>query len=251
MNSVSPDSPRRATAADNADKNQETTTPGSTPGASTTTHPATSGSRPVPKTEGKKKTPTGKCWDCDAPTYTSSVRRARCDQRIVAIPTPDGPCDVQVADVRASSMTIFGAYYFPNPLPLAESASCGEFLDVLLGLLRCRPQYVREEDRRRNLSLLYAFKTFLHHQVRGESQGSPKTDADLPLRSFCRVAESWIAGTKDHEQPLMLTYVVGAVEFAVAHALGVNETVWQIRPMFPTSEVSSTRRDYDFFWAPP
>lgn len=131
--------------------------------------------------------------------------------------------------------------------PEPAMTSCGDFLEVLLELLRREPEYVPGADIARHLALL---KSFLKCSVMRWDTASGRERkvpvARQPLDQLPLALESWLASWRSPEHFLLLhTYAIGTAELIWAHAVGQDEWTsedvsrrWRVAPVLPESIVS-------------
>lgn len=128
-----------------------------------------------------------------------------------------------------------------NSAPWSDKTPCGEFLDVILRILRSDPPYVTGYDARRHMALLCHLK---NHRAKVYERGGIEVNEAveaLPLRHLDRALGSWVRSWFSGPHPLVSCYALDAAGFILSHAWGAYEHTsetresWKITPLLPPS----------------
>ncbi len=160
---------------------------------------------------------------CDACAEAHAQAQRGLDQERVAVRLADG----RVEEVSAPRIRMRARLRFEvesSRRPLARTAPCSHLFDVLQGLLREPPEYVRRDDAHRHASMLAELARFVP-EVIPWGQRNPRPMAETPIHRLGFGASEWVRSyLLDGERALMCSFALATCEFIVAHAFG--------RPLF-------------------
>jgi hypothetical protein len=200
-----------------------------------------------------KRGPEGACESCQKPV---SKRRKLCDacraereehQRreqagILTIRNLRGePLDVKAFRASTSSCVTFSIFRWGGTSKFDGQATCGELVDLLLGILASEPEYIQSTDAGRYAAMLLDFRAFEFEDWQGSTK-QRRPVATTPLIKSDWAIREWIEShLRQDEEPLMATFAVDAAAFMKAHAFGQyvsrasaedDAPSWRIEPVF-------------------
>lgn len=124
--------------------------------------------------------------------------------------------------------------------PLRPENEVGEFLDLLLGVLEARPEYIHPADLPRYATLIRHFRASVHRDW-----SEPTPVASLPLGRLGFALSEWVNSVlRESDDPLMPSFCLDAARFIEAHAHGrefsSQREQWGLVPMVSGVERSWT-----------